>query len=593
MKYTADFETTTDFFDCRVWAWAIHGIEENLFTTGNNIESFMDFWKKDKHNNCVYFHNLKFDGSFILSWLLNNGYSFIKDARFPESSTFSTLITDTGQFYTIKVFFKVNGKRKHCVTFIDSLKIFPNFSVEKVAEGFGLPLKKLELDYTTKRKKGHELTTHEIDYIHNDVAIMAEALKQMFNQNLNKMTIASDAMKSFTEFTPAWRDFFPLLSKEDDNEIRMSYKGGFTYLNDIYEKAHVGTGLTLDVNSLYPAMMKKPMPYGIPEKFQGKYKYDPEKPLYVQKFICTFHLRPQKIPTIQLKHTMSFMPNEYVKSTDMPEVLTLTSIDLKLFFEQYDVEVYEWCGGYKFQKAQGLFDPYIDYWTKEKINAGKENNKPKRQIAKLMLNSLYGRFGLNPISQQKMPYLDEDGVVRFTLMKEEERESVYIPVASFITSYGRDKTIRTSQAVRDYSLKHYGKDKYIYSDTDSIHALLNEKDLEHLSDIIEIDDYKLGCWAHESNFEEGLFIRQKCYIERIDGKINVTVAGLPKYLSCLINFENFRQGFTTEGMSHDDMVKLARKNGATDEEIKKLHNKLTYKYVKGGVVLTDTDFTIK
>ena len=59
------------------------------------------------------------------------------------------------------------------------------------------------------------------------------------------------------------------------------------------------------------------------------------------------------------------------------------------------------------------------------------------------------------------------------------------------------------------------------------------------------------------------------------------------------DFDNFKKGFTTAGMSMNDMIKLAKKNGANEEEIKKLHHKLTYKYVKGGVILADTDFTIK
>ena len=90
-----------------------------------------------------------------------------------------------------------------------------------------------------------------------------------------------------------------------------------------------------------------------------------------------------------------------------------------------------------------------------------------------------------------------------------------------------------------------------------------------------------------------MYIRQKCYIEEIDGKLEATVAGLPKFLAPLITFENFKRGFSTEGMSISDMIKEAKRNGATEEELKKLHPKLTYKYVKGGVILADTDFTIK
>lgn len=165
-------------------------------------------------------------------------------------------------------------------------------------------------------------------------------------------------------------------------------------------------------------------------------------------------------------------------------------------------------------------------------------------------------------------------------------------MASFITAYGRSKTIRTSQIVRDYSLKKYGVDKYYYSDTDSIKCGLTNEDLEELKDQIHVDDYELGAWALEEKFSKFLGIRQKCYITEIDGKVHVTVAGLPQYLAPLINFDNFKRGFTTAGMSLDDLKSLAKKNGATEDEIKKIHHKLRYVYVDGGVVLEDTDFTI-
>ena len=38
---------------------------------------------------------------------------------------------------------------------------------------------------------------------------------------------------------------------------------------------------------------------------------------------------------------------------------------------------------------------------------------------------------------------------------------------------------------------------------------------------------------------------------------------------------------------------MARNKFDTDEEIEKIHHKLTYKYVEGGVVLKETGFTIK
>ena len=187
----------------------------------------------------------------------------------------------------------------------------------------------------------------------------------------------------------------------------------------------------------------------------------------------------------------------------------------------------------------------------------------------------------------------KDGELGFMMSEKEERETLYVAAGSFITSYGRNRTIRSSQLIKDYTLKKYGQDLYFYSDTDSIKSGITDEDLEELKDIIKVDDLKLGYWAKEEEFDRALFIRQKCYIEEVDKKVHVTVAGLPKYLAPLITFDNFRRGFTTEGMSINDMVEEARKNGASDDELEKIHHKLCYKYVRGGVILADTDFTIK
>ncbi|MBO7716699.1 MAG: hypothetical protein J6S85_24245 [Methanobrevibacter sp.] len=594
--YSADFETTTDKEDCRVWAYALSNIENpEEFHYGNSIQGFLDFCANPKQNYTMYFFNLKFDASFILSELLKRNYTRIDKPEDKDDKTFTTLITDRGVFYAIEIYFTVKRHHINKVKIIDAMKLFPNFSVERLAEGFGLSISKLELDYGEKREVGHELTQHEIDYIRNDVEIVAWALKAMFEKGLTKMTIASNAMSNFKSHCSHFKRYFPPLPEELDKGIRASYRGGFTYLNDIYQNKELGKGMTLDVNSLYPSVMKlKPMPIGEPHYFEGKYEYDNRCNLYIQVLECRFQLKPNKIPTIQIKHTTSFINNEYLKSSnDQLVTLTLTKPDLELFFEQYDVTDMTYVGGWKFHAGYHIFDEYIDYWMNEKIEASKEGNKPRRQIAKLLLNSLYGRFGISLKGRQKAPYLDDDGKLCYYNLPEETKKGLYIPVASFITAYARNKTIRTSQAVRDFSLKKYGIDKYWYSDTDSIKCGLTDEDLEELKDIIEIDDYKLGAWALEEHFDRFLGLRQKCYITEIDGKVHVTVAGLPHYLAPLVTFENFRRGFTTAGMTLQTMQEQARLNGASEDEIKKLHHKLRYTYVDGGVVLEDTDFTIK
>ena len=595
--WTADFETTTDLNDCRVWAFSVCNIEDyNKFCWGSSIDDFFDWIMEYDGNLKLFYHNLKFDAQFLLSYLFSHSFEWIDSSKEkPRDNTFTTLIGDMGEFYSIKVYFKVKGHHTHKVEFYDSLKIFPNFSVERVAEGFGLPIRKLKIDYRKERPIGYQLTQDEIDYIRNDVEIMARALNHMFVQGHTKMTIASDAMSDFKHRIVGFRKKFPKLSPEQDAGIRKAYRGGFTWVNEKWQGKPFGRGLVLDVNSLYPSTLKLPMPYGKAVFYEGEYKQDDLYPLYVQCFRCSFKIKPDKIPMIQLKHNTNFMNNEYVKSTNGEIVtLTLTKPDFELFKDQYDFTNVTYVCGWKFKSAVGYFDDYIDYWTDQKIKAGKEGNAPQRQIAKLMLNSLYGRFAISGKSRQKAPYLASDGVVRYYYLPEEERETCYIPVGCFVTSYGRNITVRSAQAIRDYTEKKYGIDKMAYCDTDSCHADLSEEDLEELKDIIHIDPYKLGYWSVDvPEFTRALYIRQKCYIEEIDGKVHVTVAGLPKYLAPLVNFDNFKRGFSTEQMTIDDMVELARRNGASEQEIEQLHHKLSYTYTQGGVVLTDTDFTIK
>lgn len=390
--WSADFETTTDPNDCRVWAYALSNIENpDEFVYGNSISDFFEWCYTAKQNYTLYFFNLKFDGSFIISWLLEAGFEYIEDKKDRRDMTFTTLITDMGQFYSIEIYFEVRPNKVKKVKILDAMKIFPNFSVEKIAKGFDLPISKLKIDYNEYRSEDHELTKQEIDYIRNDVEIVARALHEMFDAGLTKMTIASDAMSNFKDHFNNFFRYFPELPEEVDADIRMSYRGGFTYASDKYTEKQMGSGCILDVNSLYPYCMKtKPMPYGYPKFFEGEYIKDDIYPLYIITFTCKFEIKPDKIPCIQLKNNLSFIPNEYLKSSkDEHVTLTLTSVDFELFKDHYNFWEVTYHGGWKFKRAVGLFDNYVDYWTEQKIKAGKEGNKGKRQIAKLMLNSLY------------------------------------------------------------------------------------------------------------------------------------------------------------------------------------------------------------
>lgn len=554
MLFTADFETTTDPLDCRVWACGICSIDEtHSFKYGNSLDWFIEF-AKNNIGSTFYFHNLKFDGEFILCYLFEHGYKHVTDRKKLKTKTFTTLISDKGQFYSLEICFNKDEDKTEKITFYDSLKILP-FSVEAIAKGFNLPISKLEIDYDEKREIGHILTPQEIDYLRNDVEIMSRALLTLFNQDLRQMTQGSNALYDYKKIVGKknFNKWFPI--PDYDFDVRQSYKGGFTYCDPRRQGQDIGEGIVLDVNSLYPSVMYyQPLPYGEGIFFKGKYKPDKLYNLYVQMFTCQFELKENYIPTIQLKNNLSFIPTAYLSSSEDEEVtMCLTSVDLELFFEHYHVYNITWHSGWKFKSTTGLFKDYIDKWNAVKMESTLNGNKAMRTLAKLMLNALYGKFALNPNVQSKIPYYD-NGIIKYTLGEKETRNPIYIPVGTFITAWARHKTITSAQKVYD---------RFLYADTDSLHLIGTE-----IPKGLEVDPVKLGAWKHESTFTRARFVRQKTYIEEIDGELNITCAGMPSRCYKHVTWDNFIAGSSFEG-------------------------KLQFTHVQGGIVLKDIDFTIK
>lgn len=571
-KFSCDFETTTKIEDCRVWAYGYMeiGRKEN-YKIGNSLEEFMVWVEKVQAD--LYFHNLKFDGSFIVNWLLKNGFKWerMKD-KTGDPKTFTTIISNMGQWYMIDICYGYKGKKKIHTVVYDSLKKLP-FPVKKIAKDFKLPIMKGEIDYKKERPVGYEIDENEYQYIKNDIEIIADALEIQFKQGLEKMTTGSDSLFEFKEVIDKkkFAKLFPVLSTNVDSEIRKAYKGGFTWVNDKIQGKDIKEGLVYDVNSLYPSQMyDRDLPYGEPIKFEGEYEYDEDYPLYIQVIRCSFEIKKDKIPTIQIKKSSRFKDNEYLKSSNHEVVeLYVTNVDLELMKEHYYLYEVEYLGGYMFKKKNDLFRDYIDKWMEIKINS----SGAIKALAKLMLNSLYGKFASNPVVTGKTVYLKENGANGFSMpldddgnIDEEYKDPVYTAMGAFITAWARYYTITTAQ-------KCY--DRILYCDTDSIH-LSGTETPEAIKDII--DPNKLGYWNHESTFTRAKFVRQKTYIEEVDGHLEVKCAGMPANLKSLVTYENF----TT--VKHDML--LPCRDGY-------FFGKLAPKQVSGGVVLVETDFTIK
>lgn len=206
-----------------------------------------------------------------------------------------------------------------------------------------------------------------------------------------------------------------------------------------------------------------------------------------------------------------------------------------------------------FKASNRLFREYVNKWVEVKNQATIDGNSGMRTIAKLMLNSLYGKFATQTKVRSRKPEINKEGSISYVDLPETDRDPVYLPVGCFITSWARFKTITTAQACGD---------RFVYSDTDSVKIIGTEPP------DIDIDPVRLGAWKDEGHFTRFKAIRAKTYIAEYDGKIEVHVAGLPARCHKYVTFDNFRAGATYEG-------------------------KLYQHRVKGGIVLIEDTFTIK
>lgn len=235
--FVADFETTTTPDDCRVWAYAICevGNKEEVII-GTTLDDFMNWCRDEKENHVVLFHNLKFDGQFIMQWLFHNGYTHTTTTYEKESMTFNTLISDKGLYYTIEVIFLREGKKVNKVVFQDSLKLIP-LSVDEIAKSFQMEISKLKIDYDAHNNlpPGSPLTHEEEEYIKHDVQIVATAVEYFYSQGLTKMTIGSCALEEYKKLIKKknFKKYYPTPKYHAD--VKQSYRGGFTYLNPKFE----------------------------------------------------------------------------------------------------------------------------------------------------------------------------------------------------------------------------------------------------------------------------------------------------------------------------------------------------------------------
>lgn len=548
---------------------------KNLETMESKYFTSIDGFMEDilaRHNNThreYAFHNLKYDGSYIVPWLFKNDYEVAEGK--PQPGQFSVLVDNRNNWYNITI--QVTKRRK--VTLWDMVKLFP-MPLEYLPDLYGTPTQKIREDqdfYTKVRPEGYTPDERDMKYFENDLQVPAEVL----NKHIDlvglrfKKTQASQAFHNFEEMFPAWRWRFRALDTEVDRKVRLAYWGGISYVpghkasKDFY---NVGV---YDINSSYPHKASEhKLPYGHPISMYEDGTHPDMSKFWIAEALVEFDLKSKDhLPCIPLKAITEGDPIEqkqdydkWITTSNGVAKMKLSNIDYETIQESYNFKVVRWCWSihwaWKKHREVKKFvyknnDNKVKYGElarKEKDPHQKAYYKALRQRAKIDNNGFYGKFGEEIVKEGKTPHFDEDTeeIEWATDRKDEASEynRKFLPVAIAITAWGRQQLVRMANLLGEH---------FLYCDTDSIHYLVEGgqakidqaiKDKE-----IEVHPEKLGAWDFEGNYTRGRYLRAKCYMEeKPDGTIEATVAGLPpdphtgahsKSRSCL-NWDNFYIG---------------------------------------------------
>jgi len=320
------------------------------------------------------------------------------------------------------------------------------------------------------------------------------------------------------------------LPKNISDLIREGYYGGHV---DVYKPIIEGDQWrSYDVNSLYPSVMIKPLPCG-----QPVYVNNPDLSNFYGFLRCTVEIpKDTPYPTLPYRknNLIIFPTGTFTGMWFSEEIRYAISKGARVIKTHW---------GISFDSSTELFKDQIELLNKIKVLYSQKEtfNSSKREIAKLLMNSLYGRFGLRYLDEvchiyddcdtarihliykvnkvipfedgseliihSRLPRLDSINLIdpnasELDSLKSEINiyQNTNVAIAAAITAYARI-------LINDYKyhINNLGGE-VAYSDTDS---LVCNRDL---SDDL-VSGTKLGLMKLEREPTKGIFIAPKLYYQ--------------------------------------------------------------------------------
>ena len=500
----------------------------------HSVDEFLQGLYDNKVDRC-YFYNLKFDDSFIASYMHNDVVQL--DGCTARSE--GRLISHMGQVYSDTIAFegardKTSHRKARTCDIWDAAKIWAG-GLDALGRSFGV-IK----GGTTGGTKALEIgcSKEMEEYCLQDCRVMMTAMEYYFERCREEsngarpygwMTAASTAynlcmMHVKRDMTAkGYKDAFPATTVENGfpEWEREGYKGAVPLLDPAIRNKPLKYVDVFDINSQYPDKLRNyPMPIGKPIKIKDAdmdklMRLKNEGKLWIAKIKMIADVKAGHRATYLLKRknmdgeTLAWHINDMDGTDpDKESFQVVTSADMDYILRDYDVRYVDVIDAVGFMPdTKHVLAGFIDKWYAIKEDASARKDKPMKAFAKLILNALYGKFGANPV-HISAEYVFEGDMIRVKETEDVETDKcpLYLPIAMFTTAYARDVISKTCNAI---GWKHVA-----YTDTDSVHVhgLPTEETMRRIVGAgFKIHHTELGAYDYESRWTDALYVRNKGY----------------------------------------------------------------------------------
>ena len=475
------------------------------------------------HTAIIYFHNLDYDAQHFLQLALSQ---LTKQPIHIESALYNNSL------------YSVAFNYRNCKFELrDSMKLY-NQSLAQLGKKVGWQKQTQNATYSwfDVSKRTTQLND-EIYYFRYDIAVLAAVMRDHFQHFKGKLRLtaasyAEAGLKAEIKNNDNHlglnyydRLFNVNFTQKQDNYLRHAYYGGFVHANYKLLNTKLHNGIVADVNSLYPSVMLNrdyPDWQSIrrlsKQEFETLDKHDYHNFAIVTIQVETLSLKSDGVPVIPKKSAFGNNQEIYSLKDLGNGCLTIPLIDLYWIEKNYNI-TYEYITG--IIARSWMYRPFKSFVLKHKKakeDAVARHDKAGKQVAKIYLNSTYGKFAQRVIKTKTEVFLNDDNTVGFRDVDDPNADGKQhnILIAVFITAFARDVLFSMIE-----SLKHEHDVTFWYCDTDAVHfGYSGQLDIDTQAE--EIFKYCgipystniFGKWKLENRMKYAIYLGSKRYWEQ-------------------------------------------------------------------------------